>query len=85
MKLILSRAPTRGGRLADRAFYRALHLLADVAQGRVMLSLAREGGLQSTLWAGERERSNQLLWAIYRPCALRRASARRRPLHHRDE
>lgn len=32
--------------------YRALHLLADVAQGRVVASLAREGGLQSTLWAG---------------------------------
>jgi len=32
--------------------YRALHLLADTAQGRVVTSLAREGGLQSTLWAG---------------------------------
>ena len=29
--------------------YRALRLLADVAQGRVIPSLAREGGLQSTL------------------------------------
>lgn len=34
------------------SFYRALRLLADVAQGRVISSLAREGGLQSTLWAG---------------------------------
>jgi predicted ATPase len=33
-------------------FYRALRLLADTAQGRVVPSLAREGGLQSTLWAG---------------------------------
>src|SRR5262249_28180256 len=33
-------------------FYRALRLLADTAQGRVMPSLARERGLQSTLWAG---------------------------------
>src|SRR5689334_6306700 len=33
-------------------FYRALRLLADTAQGRVIPSLAREGGLQSTLWAG---------------------------------
>lgn len=32
--------------------YRALRLLADVAQGRVVSSVAREGGLQSTLWAG---------------------------------
>ena len=32
--------------------YRALRLLADTAQGGVITSLAREGGLQSTLWAG---------------------------------
>jgi predicted ATPase len=32
--------------------YRGLRLLADTAQGRVVTSLAREGGLQSTLWAG---------------------------------
>src|SRR5438045_5875048 len=32
--------------------YRALRLLADVAQGRVVSSIAREGGLQSTLCAG---------------------------------
>src|SRR5882724_4507713 len=31
--------------------YRALRLVADTAQGRVVWSLAREG-LQSTLWAG---------------------------------
>src|SRR5262245_38229375 len=34
------------------SFYRALRLLGDTAQGRVVASLAREGGLQSTLWAG---------------------------------
>ncbi len=34
------------------SFYRALKLLADVAQGRAIASLAAEGGLQSTLWAG---------------------------------
>ena len=34
------------------SFYRALRLLGDTAQGRVVPSLAREGGLQSTLWAG---------------------------------
>ena len=34
------------------SLYRALRLLADVAQGRVVQSLAVEGGLPSTLWAG---------------------------------
>ena len=34
------------------SLYRALRLLADVAQGRVIGSLARDGGLESTLWAG---------------------------------
>lgn len=32
--------------------YRALRLLAEAAQGRLVQTLAREGGLQSTLWAG---------------------------------
>jgi predicted ATPase len=32
--------------------YRALRLLGETAQGGVITSLAREGGLQSTLWAG---------------------------------
>jgi predicted ATPase len=35
--------------------YRALRLLADVAQGRVIASLAQEGGLSSVLWAGPEE------------------------------
>lgn len=34
------------------SLYRALRLLADVAQGRVIQALAMEGGLDSTLWAG---------------------------------
>jgi predicted ATPase len=34
------------------SLYRALRLLADVAQGRIIHSLAAEGGLSSTLWAG---------------------------------
>jgi predicted ATPase len=34
------------------SLYRSLRLLADVAQGRVVQSLALEGGLESTLWAG---------------------------------
>ncbi|MGO9359579.1 MAG: AAA family ATPase [Xanthobacteraceae bacterium] len=34
------------------SMYRALRLLADTAQGNLVNSLAREGGLQSTFWAG---------------------------------
>ncbi|WP_037365654.1 AAA family ATPase [Nakamurella lactea] len=34
------------------SLYRALRLLADCSQGAVIGSLAREGGLQSALWAG---------------------------------
>ena len=34
------------------SFYRALRLLADVAQGQAIAALAAEGGLRSTLWAG---------------------------------
>jgi len=35
--------------------YRALRLLADTAQGGVINSLASEGGLESTFWAGPEE------------------------------
>jgi predicted ATPase len=41
--------------------YRALRLLADVAQSRVIPSLAREGGLESTLWAGPETISRAML------------------------
>jgi predicted ATPase len=41
--------------------YRALRLLADIAQGRIIQSLAREGGLQSTLWAGPEGFSRSVL------------------------
>ena len=34
------------------SLYRSLRLLADVAQGRAIASLAAEGGLRSTMWAG---------------------------------
>jgi predicted ATPase len=37
------------------SLYRALRLLADIAQGRIIQSLAAEGGLPSTLWAGPEE------------------------------
>lgn len=42
------------------SLYRALRLLADVAQGRVVQSLAREGGLTSTLWAGPEKFSREM-------------------------
>ncbi|WP_029040657.1 AAA family ATPase [Cucumibacter marinus] len=42
------------------SFYRALRLLAEVAQGRVIASLAAEGGLTSTLWAGPEKFSRAL-------------------------
>lgn len=34
------------------SLYRALRLLADISQGRIIQSLAVEGGLPSALWAG---------------------------------
>jgi predicted ATPase len=34
------------------SLYRAMRLLADTAQSRIVPSLAHEGGLPSTLWAG---------------------------------
>jgi predicted ATPase len=37
--------------------YRALRLLAGAAQGQLIPSLAREGGWQSTLWAGPEQPS----------------------------
>ena len=41
--------------------YRALRLLAEIAQGRAIQSLAREGGLQSTLCAGPEVLSRAVL------------------------
>jgi predicted ATPase len=40
--------------------YRALRLLANTTQGTVVASLAREGGLNSTLWAGPEEISRSM-------------------------
>lgn len=42
------------------SLYRALRLLAETAQGGVIPSLAREGGLNSTLWAGPEEISKTM-------------------------
>ena len=40
--------------------YRALRLLADTAQGGVVGALAREGGLESTFWAGPEKISRRM-------------------------
>lgn len=40
--------------------YKALRLLADTASGGVVSSLAREGGLQSTFWAGPEKLSRNM-------------------------
>jgi predicted ATPase len=42
------------------SLYRALRLLADVSQGRIIQSLAIEGGLQSALWAGPEQFSRAM-------------------------
>lgn len=47
------------------SLYRALRLLADTANGSVVASLAREGGLQSTLWAGPESISRAVREGIY--------------------
>jgi predicted ATPase len=47
------------------SLYRALRLLADTAQGRVVPSLAREGGLQSTLWAGPESISRKVRQGVF--------------------
>ena len=41
--------------------YRSLRLLAEIAQGRAIPLLAREGGLQSTLWAGPESISRAMI------------------------
>jgi predicted ATPase len=47
------------------SLYRSLRLLADTAQGHVVTSLAREGGLQSTLWAGPESISRAVRQGVY--------------------
>ncbi len=42
------------------SLYRALRLLAETSQGGLVASLAREGGLQSTLWAGPEQISRAM-------------------------
>lgn len=42
------------------SLYRALRLLADIAQGRIIRALAGEGGLSFTLWAGPEAFSREM-------------------------
>jgi len=59
------------------SLYRALKLLAEIAQGRIIQSLAEEGGLQSTLWAGPEAFSRAMKGgreAIEGPCAKIRSA-----------
>lgn len=46
--------------------YKALRLLADTAQGGVVNSLAKEGGLGSTFWAGPEKISKGMLQGDHR-------------------
>ncbi len=54
--LILPLAPltviTGGNGVGKSSLYRALRMLGDISQGRAIASLASEGGLSSTMWAG---------------------------------
>ncbi|MFM0286853.1 AAA family ATPase [Paraburkholderia megapolitana] len=52
--------------------YRALRLLAVTARGGVIPSLAREGGLQSTLWAGPERFSRGMLAGVEPVTGVRR-------------
>lgn len=58
------------------SLYRALRLLADIAQGRVIQSLAAEGGLQSTLWAGPEQFSRAVKSGEYKV----EGTVRRKPI-----
>jgi predicted ATPase len=57
-RLTLVTGPNGSGK---SSLYRALRLLAETAQGRLVPTLAREGGLQSTLWAGPETFSRAVL------------------------
>ena len=50
--------------------YRSLRLLADVAQNAVVASIAREGGLPSTFWAGPATIARSVRQGIHKPEGL---------------
>jgi predicted ATPase len=72
-KLNLVTGPNGSGK---SNLYRALRLLAEIAQGRVIPSLAREGGLASTLWAGP----ETIARAVVRGDHPIQGTARKRPV-----
>jgi predicted ATPase len=47
------------------SLYRAIRLLAEVAQGRAIRALALEGGLESTLWAGPEKFSREVRRGVH--------------------
>ena len=47
------------------SLYRSLRLLAETAQNRLIRTLAAEGGLQSTLWAGPETISRQMRSGVH--------------------
>jgi len=55
--------------------YRSLRLLADVAQNSVVASLAREGGLPSTFWAGPETIARSVRQGIHAPEPLAKRSS----------
>ncbi len=57
-QLTLVTGPNGSGK---SSLYRALRLLADLAEDRLVASLASEGGLESTLWAGPERISREML------------------------
>lgn len=62
VKLALSRLNivTGANGSGKSSLYRSLRLLSEVAQGRAIASLASEGGLASTLWAGPEKITSQM-------------------------
>jgi predicted ATPase len=48
------------------SLYRAISLLASAAQGRIIGSLAAEGGLSSTLWAGPEQISKSMRSGVHK-------------------
>ena len=63
-ELVLTLAPltvvTGANGSGKSSLYRAFRLLADAARGGLVASLAREGGLPSTLWAGPERTSRAM-------------------------
>lgn len=57
-QLTLITGPNGSGK---SSLYRSLRLLAEAAQGRLISSLAAEGGLSSTLWAGPEKFSREMI------------------------